>query len=142
MKRFFLLVAWCVTLAFHASELWAADAPPPGAVENQASAPAAGSDAEKQKIATAAAAAATAAATREVRPPDLLEHLVDVVLGLFNIHTSGNSVTHYVISALLLIIGLLARRIVTHLIFPALRKLASKTETTLDDKLFPALEGP
>jgi MscS family membrane protein len=47
-----------------------------------------------------------------------------------------------VISALLLVVALLARRIVTGLIFPALKKLASKTETTLDDKLFPALESP
>jgi MscS family membrane protein len=37
---------------------------------------------------------------------------------------------------------LLSRRIVTLLIFPLLRRLAAKTATTLDDKLFPALESP
>jgi MscS family membrane protein len=65
-----------------------------------------------------------------------------VILSLFNIETSGNTITHYVISALLLVVALLARRIVTRLVFPALRKIASKTATTLDDKLFPALESP
>lgn len=91
---------------------------------------------------TAAAAAAATAATREARSPDFLEHLVDVILDLFDIRTSGNTVTHYGISAILLVIALLARRVVTSLLFPVLRKLASKTTTTLDDKLFPALEGP
>jgi hypothetical protein len=34
---------------------------------------------------------------------------------------AGNTVTHYVISAVLFIVALLARRIVTLLIFPMLR---------------------
>jgi MscS family membrane protein len=42
----------------------------------------------------------------------------------------------------LLFIAVLARRIVTRVFFPILRRMAAKTETTLDDKLFPALEGP
>jgi len=100
----------------------------------------AGGDAAGQALKTAAAAATT------VRPagrtPDFLEHLVDSVLLAFNVRSSGNTATHYVISALLLVVALLARRIVTALLFPTLKKLAAKTETTLDDKLFPALEGP
>lgn len=88
------------------------------------------------------AAAATTFLKPDVRPPDLLEHLVDSILGLFDIRSSGNTVTHYAISVFLLVIALLARRIVTHGFFPVLRRLAAKTETTLDDKLFPALEGP
>jgi MscS family membrane protein len=77
-----------------------------------------------------------------VRTPDFLEHLVDSILSVFNVRTSGNTATHYAISALLLAVALLARRIVTRVIFPVLHKLASKTQTTLDDKLFPALDGP
>ncbi len=89
-----------------------------------------------------AAAAASQFVKGEARPPDLLEHLVDSVLSLFDIQSSGNTVTHYSISVLLLVVALLARRIVDRAIFPVLKKLAAKTTTTLDDKLFPALEGP
>jgi MscS family membrane protein len=41
-----------------------------------------------------------------------------------------------------LVIAILLRKVITHVIFAALRKLASETTTTLDDKLFPALETP
>jgi MscS family membrane protein len=141
MKRILLLLAYCALFAWSLTDAVAADAAP-AVPEADAAARSATADPEKQKIAAAAAAAAATAATREVRPPDFLEHLVDSILGLFNVHTSGNTVTHYAISAILLVIALLARRIVTGLLFPTLRKLAAKTETTLDDKLFPALEGP
>jgi MscS family membrane protein len=135
MKRLLLLLAcWAVT-SLVAPDLFCADAAP--ATDTTASA-----EQEKQRIATAAAAAAATRTTREVNTPDFLEHLVDVILGLFNIQTSGNTATHYVISAVLLVIAMLARRIVTRLLFPGLRKMAAKTSTTLDDKLFPALEGP
>ena len=91
--------------------------------------------------ATAAAAAVT------VRPesaamPDFLEHAIDAILALFDIHSSGNTLTHYCVSALLFVLALLARQIVTGLFFPTLKRLAAKTESTLDDKMFPALEGP
>jgi MscS family membrane protein len=77
------------------------------------------------------------------RRPDLLEHLVDVVLGWFGAKTGGdNTVTHYVISGLFIVCAILLRRFVTTIIFNQLKKLAAKTETTLDDKLFPAMESP
>jgi MscS family membrane protein len=92
---------------------------------------------------TAAAAATTVLAKSGVpRTPDLLEHLVDEVLGLFNVGSSGNTATHYAIFALILVGAILLRRFVTTIIFNRLKRLAAKTETTLDDKLFPALEGP
>ncbi len=96
----------------------------------------------EQKKMTAAAAVVTVAGRAHARPPDFLEHLVDLVLDLFNVRSSGNTVTHYAISGFLLALALLARRLITGLVFGGLRKLAAKTETTLDDKLFPALEGP
>ena len=89
-----------------------------------------------------AAAAALATGTPAPRVPDILEHLVDVVLELFNVKSSGNTVTHYVISALFLVIAILLRRFLTTVFFNQLKKLAAKTETTLDDKLFPAMESP
>jgi len=89
---------------------------------------------------TAAAAAVT---TKNVPPtPDFLEHLVDATLEIFNVRSSENTVTHYAIAALFLVGAFLLRRAVTTLIFGFLKKLAAKTETTLDDKLFPALEAP
>lgn len=74
--------------------------------------------------------------------PDFLEHLVDAALGRFDMSSNENTLAHYGISALFLIGALLLRRVVVGFIFNRLKKLAAKTETTLDDKLFPALEAP
>ena len=91
----------------------------------------------------AATAAAAAVATKNIpRTPDFLEHLVDEVLDLFDVPSSGNTPVHYGIAALFLVCGFLLRRVITGIVFRWLRRLASKTETTLDDKLFPALEAP
>jgi MscS family membrane protein len=89
-----------------------------------------------------AAEAADTVTRPVIKSPDFLEHMVDVVLDLLHVTSTGNSVMHYAISALMLIVALLARQIVTRLIFPILRRFAEKTETTLDDKLFPAMEAP
>ena len=94
-------------------------------------------------LAQAAAETAPAAAAPVVRAPDLLEHLVDVVLASLHVPNTGeNTLTHYAIAAGFLLGGVLLRRVVTNIIFHYLKKLASKTETTLDDKLFPAMEAP
>ncbi len=131
MKRFFLLILTAGTLA------WAASA---GAAEPAAPPPPPASDAQAASV---NAAAAVASGHASVRTPDFLEHLVDIVLEIFNVRSSGeNTTTHYVISALLLACAFLLRRVVTGIIFHQLKKLAAKTETTLDDKLFPALEDP
>jgi MscS family membrane protein len=100
--------------------------------------------ADAAQHATNATAAAAAVTTNQgpARTPDFLEHLVDSVLGAFNVRTSENTVTHYVIAALFLVGAVLLRRMVTNIIFNYLKKLAAKTETTLDDKLFPAMEQP
>jgi len=95
-----------------------------------------------QQANTTAAAAAVATSQPPTRTPDFLEHLVDSVLGAFNVRTSENTVTHYVIAALFLVGAVLLRRVVTNILFHYLKKVAAKTETTLDDKLFPAMEQP
>lgn len=89
-----------------------------------------------------AAAAAVATGKVNTRAPDMLEHLVDSVLEIFDVKSSENTVTHYVISAMFLVCAILLRKFVTTIIFNQLKKLAAKTETTLDDKLFPAMEQP
>lgn len=91
---------------------------------------------------TEAAAAIASGAANAPRPPQFLEHLVDVVLGLFDMRTSGNTPTHYAVAAVFLIGAFIFRKIVTTMIFAVFRRLAKRTRTTLDDKLFPALEGP
>jgi len=97
--------------------------------------------AAEQQANTTAAAAATA--TGKVPPvPDFLEHLVDSTLELFDVRSHENTVTHFVIAAIFLVAALLLRRVVTTILFNQLKKLAARTTTTLDDKLFPALEGP
>ncbi len=96
----------------------------------------------EQANTTTAAAVAVSTARTIPRPPDLLEHIVDSILDLFNVQSSGNTTAHWVIFAVLLVGALLLRRVVTGVIFHYLKKLAAKTETTLDDKLFPAMEAP
>lgn len=142
MKRFRPLF-FCLLLLLPQALAPAAEAAAP-ANQPAATAPTRPSD-EAQTAALktdAAAAVAANAVPRAARPPDFLERLVDEILGLFNVRSSGNTVTHYVISLLLFVAALLLRRVVTNILFARLKKLAEKTETTLDDKLFPALEAP
>ena len=140
MKRFLHLLVCCAVFVRVVASLdaFAAEAPPAASAE---AAKTATTDAEKIR-ATEAVAAKEMQARAEVKPPDFLEHLVDSILSLFDMEASGNTAAHYGIAGLLLVVSLLARRIVTRLLFPVLRRLAAKTETTFDDKLFPALEGP
>ncbi len=126
MKRIFRL--WFATLTLLMSTL--------GSVAQ----PAKTTDAAE---ATRTALAATVATSRaDVRSPDLLEHIVDVFLRFFNVTSSGNTATHYAISAVFIVGAILLRRFLTTIFFNQLKKLAAKTETTLDDKLLPALESP
>ena len=124
--RHLLLLASFAACAF-AQESGAASAPPPAA---------------GQDVGTQAAAAVASGQAEVPRTPDFLEHLVDVILEAFDIRNSGNTTTHYAIALLITLVAYVLRKIVTTWIFSFFRKLAARTETTLDDKLFPALEGP
>jgi MscS family membrane protein len=143
MKRRVLIFSGLLTLALAVP---AGRAQPPASASQDATRQEAArqeaDDARTAVLKTDAAAATVTATTASVRSPDFLGRLVDEILGLFNVRSSGNTVTHYVISLLLLAGALLLRRVVTGLIFNRLKKLAAKTETTLDDKLLPALEEP
>jgi len=98
--------------------------------------------AEAANATTTAAAAAVASGHAAPRTPDFLEHVVDATLKIFDVKSSGNTTTHYVIAALFLIGAYLLRRVVTTFIFGFFRKMAARTKTTLDDKMFTALESP
>ena len=123
-----LLAVWTITFAL----------PIASAAEAASAAPAA--EAEK----TAAAAAAATVAARQAHPPGFLEHVVDAVLDIFNVRSAENenTATHYVIAGVFLLVALLARKLITMFVFRAAKRLASRTNTTLDDKLLPALEAP
>jgi len=89
------------------------------------------------------AAAAVAAQGPGIAPaPQFVEHVVDVALELCDVDSSGNPWQRYAIAAVLLLAFYLLRRVGTRLGFALLRKLAARTRTTLDDKLFDALEEP
>jgi MscS family membrane protein len=123
MKRLFLLLP--PILALMAPALWAQ--------ENTET---------TRQAADTAAAAAVATGQAQARTPDFLEHLVDLVLAVFDIKSSGNTATHYAIALLITLVAYVLRRVVTTWIFGFFKIFAARTKTTLDDKLFPALEGP
>lgn len=77
-----------------------------------------------------------------VPEPQIFEQLADGILEICNVDSSRNTWQRYGIAAFLLVGFYLLRRIVTTFCFSFLKKLAARTETTLDDKLFPALEAP
>ncbi|OIR06500.1 Low conductance mechanosensitive channel YnaI [mine drainage metagenome] len=95
-------------------------------------------------IAHAAAAAAPANAhAAATATPDLPERLVDLLLERVGVSTTGgNTATHWSIFAGVLVVAWFTRKFVTTAVFAVLKRLAAQTETTLDDKLFPALEDP
>ena len=126
MRAFRILGYWVMATAL-AGGVWAQD-PAPGAAASAAN--------------TTAAAAAVATGQAEARVPDFLEYLVDALLALFDVRGSGNTWQHYGIAALILVGSFLLRRLGATILFAFFKKLAAKTKTTLDDKLFPALEDP
>ena len=95
-----------------------------------------------QKTTTSAAAASASGVIRSTGEPDFLEHLVDAVLELFDVRSSGNTTTHYIIAGCFLVAGIVLRRVITVLVFGIFRRFAARTRTTLDDKMFGALEAP
>ncbi|HTQ30458.1 MAG TPA: mechanosensitive ion channel family protein [Opitutaceae bacterium] len=99
---------------------------------------------QELKVEAAAAAVYHEQKTAVQHPPanGFIEHIVDSVLELFDVDTSRNTPTHYVVSALFLILALFLRRVFITLVFGRLRKLAARTKTTLDDRLLPAIEDP
>lgn len=73
---------------------------------------------------------------------NVLDHFVDwLQLRIFP-DGAHSDLVHWIACGVLFFAAILLRRVVTHVIFRGLRRLASKTQTTLDDKLFPALERP
>jgi MscS family membrane protein len=151
MKRLVLLMffvlatVWPLARADNAGQA----APPPAGTEPGAApaAPPEKSHATSNEELKREGAAATVLMHQPARPAvaaatGLIDHLVDLVLGLFDVDENGNALAHYAVSAFFLLLTLLLRRVVTAIIFNRLRKLAAHTKTTLDDRLLPALAPP
>lgn len=133
MKRFRHLLLFLVI----ATGLLGQEAAAPSAPASAAPAAPTGPDTTTQ------AAAAIASGQAEVpRAPDFLEHLVDLILEALDVRNSGNTPTHYAIALGITLFAYVLRRVVTKFIFGFFKRLAARTTTTLDDKLFPALETP
>ena len=90
--------------------------------------------------ADAAPAAAPAAPLAQKEVTDLLERFVTWLHHFFPNIDEG--LFHWIACGVVFLAAVLLRHVITNVIFFYLKKLAAKTETTLDDKLFPALEGP
>lgn len=95
-----------------------------------------------QDPATEAAAAVGAGAVKPAEVPDFVEHLVDLLLGLFGVTGSGNTWQHYAIAAAILTISYLLRRVVATTVFGLVKRLSARTESTLDDELATTLQRP
>ncbi|MDX2186062.1 MAG: mechanosensitive ion channel family protein [Opitutaceae bacterium] len=87
-------------------------------------------------------AASRTASPKVDQTTELLEHVVDSILARFDVDSDENTPTRYAISAGILLVTFLLRRVLTSIVFSVLGRLASKTETTLDDKLFASLRTP
>jgi len=93
-------------------------------------------------LAQAAAAGGPRPVPHEALSDTLLDRTVAWVQSFFKTEHGGNAIGHFVAAGLLCLAAILLRRVITHVIFAWLRRLAAKTTTTLDDKLFPAVETP
>ena len=92
--------------------------------------------------ALAQAAAGAKPLPQEALSDSLLDHTVAWVQSFFKAEGGGNAIGHFLAAGLLFIAAVLLRKIITHVIFVWLKRLAARTTTTLDDKLFPAVETP
>jgi MscS family membrane protein len=143
-------LAFCV-----AASLAGAQTPPaqPGAATTPATTQAAPAPAEAKAatnttVAVPAGGVAIVTSPAAAKPPgvvateatDLLESFVSWLHQFFP--QIDDHHFHWIACLVVILLAVLLRHVITNIIFHYLKKLASKTETTLDDKLFPALEGP
>jgi MscS family membrane protein len=133
LRRLFSL-----TLLFAAGQLLAQSGSVP-APESAAAAPAGSTEAANT---TAAAAAVASGRVATPETPEFIEHAVDVILEQFDVTSSENTPARYIACASILVITIVLRRVVISFVFGIFRRLASRSRSTLDDKLFGALETP
>lgn len=91
---------------------------------------------------TAVAAAVASGRAQTPETPEFIEHAVDVILEQFDVTSSENTPARYIACASILVITIVLRKVVIGFIFGLFRRLAARSRSTLDDKLFEALEVP
>jgi len=99
--------------------------------------------AEPAQTTTAAAATTPAAPSPPAAKKEVTDLLERFVVWLHHFFPNiDDQLFHWIACGVVLLGAILLRHVITNVIFHYLKKFAEKTETTLDDKLFPALEGP
>jgi MscS family membrane protein len=91
---------------------------------------------------TTQAAAAVASGVARPGVPDIVEHFIDFVLGLFGVNAAGNTWHHWAVAVFITLAFYVLRKAVTNLIFGGLQKLTARTKNTLDEVLFRAWRRP
>jgi MscS family membrane protein len=139
-----VLTAWCVAPATLAAE--AGSNPTKVTVteaahgQTTATTVAAPSDGAGTTVTTVVAAPARPRSVVSEEATDLLERFVSWLHHFFP--QIDDHLFHWIACGIIIVLAIVLRHVITNIIFFYLKKLAEKTETTLDDKLFPALEGP
>jgi MscS family membrane protein len=147
---FALAVAWLPARAAEATANQGA-VPPPGATP--AAAPQTNPPPVDKSHATAddelkrEAAAVQALALAQKKPAvaaatGFLEHVVDSVLGFFNVDENGNAPTHYAVAAFFLVMALLLSRVIPAIVIRRLHQAGGGSRTGLRTRLLPVLETP
>jgi Small-conductance mechanosensitive channel len=129
----------CLAGLLHAQE---AAPPDSAAAASSESAPASASGAAPAPDMTTQAAAAVASGAVDTETPDIIDHSVDLTLGLFGVKEHGNTWQHWGIAALITLIFYVLRKVVAKGIFRLFGKATERTSSTLDDKLVRAWHPP
>ncbi len=88
------------------------------------------------------AVAAVGSGAAPVVVPDVVSHFVDFILGLFGIHSAGNTWQHWMIAAVVTLVFYVLRKVGANLAFGLLKRLTAHTKTTLDDELIAVWRRP
>lgn len=113
------------------------------AAENDSGAQSAGTtDPKEMQPLTAETAAVPQTESAQKARSDLFAYIVDKALEWFQVSGSHETLVRCLLSLLFLVGTYLLRHVVANIIFGCLKKLSSRTQTTLDDKLFPPLASP
>jgi MscS family membrane protein len=87
-------------------------------------------------------AAAVGSGAAQTGSTDLVEHIVDLLLGLFGVKAAGNTWQHWAIAGLITVLFYLLRKVVANVVFGFFKRLTTRTETTLDDELIAVWHKP
>lgn len=88
------------------------------------------------------AVAAVGSGAAPVVVPDVFSRFVDFALGLFGIHSAGNTWQHWLIAGVITLVFYVLRKVVANVAFAIMKRLTAHTATTLDDELIAVWRRP